>query len=77
MSDRHTMSKLLLPVKASTNGTLIKSWASKLFKFQWQNLMIDDRFGPRLISISHDNKSRRCLKLFIKYILVNIQRGKC
>ena len=61
VSDRYTKSKLLLVIKASTNGTLIKSWAAKPFKFQWQNLMLDDRFGPGLISISPDNKSRRCL----------------
>ena len=53
------MSKSLLVIKASSNGTVIKSWAAKPFKFQWQNLMLDDRFGPELISISTDNKSRR------------------
>ena len=37
--------------------------------------MLDDRFGPGLISISPDNKSRRCLKLFINY-LVNIKSGQ-
>ena len=35
VSDRHTKSKLLLVIKASTNGTLIKSRAAKPFKFQW------------------------------------------
>ena len=45
VSDRHTKSKLLLVIKASTNVTLIKSWAAKPFKFQWQNIL-DDRFGP-------------------------------
>ena len=55
VSDRHTKSKLLLVIKASTNGTLIKWWAAKPFKFQWQNLMLDDRFGPGLISIFPDN----------------------
>ena len=34
--------------------------------------MLDDRFGPELVSIVPDNKSRRCLKLFIKYLIVNI-----
>ena len=70
-SDRHTMSKLLFVIKASTNGTLIK-WAAKPYKFQWQDLMLDDRFGSGLISKSPDNKSRRYLKLFTKYIIVNI-----
>ena len=63
VSDRHTKSKLLLVIKASTNGTLIKSWAAKPFKFQWQNLMLDDRFGPGLVSICPDNESSRFLKL--------------
>ena len=35
-------------------------------------LMLDDRFGSGLISISPDNESRRRLKLFIKYLIVNI-----
>ena len=35
VSGRHTE---LLVIKASTNGTLIKSWAAKPFKFQWQNI---------------------------------------
>ena len=61
VSDRHTKSKLLLVIKASTNGTLIKSWAAKPFKFQWQNLMLYYCFRPGLVSISPDNKSRRCL----------------
>ena len=52
VSDRHAKSKLLLVIKASINSTLIKSWAAKPFKFQWQNLMLDDRFGQGLISIS-------------------------
>ena len=60
VSDRHTKSKLLLVIKASTNGTLIKSWAVKSFKFHWQNVMLDDRFEPRLVSISLDKS--RCLK---------------
>ena len=38
--------------------------------------MLDDPFGPGLIPIFPDNKSRRCLKLFIKYLIVNIQSGK-
>ena len=61
VSDRHTKPNLLLVIKASTNGTLIK-WAAKLFKFQWQDLMLDDRFGPGLVSISPDNKNRRCYR---------------
>ena len=72
VSDRHTKSKLLLVIKASTNGALIKSWAATPFKFQWQNLIVDYRFGPRLISIFSDNKSRSCLKLFMKYLIVDI-----
>ena len=72
VSDRYTKSKLLLVIKASTNGTLIKSWAAKPFKFQWQNLMLDDRFGPGLISTSPYIKSRRYLKLFMKYLIVDI-----
>ena len=44
----------------------------KAFKFQWQNLILDDRSGLGLISISPDNKSRRCLKLFMKYLIVDI-----
>ena len=66
VSDRQTMSKLLVVIKASTNGTLIKSWTASLFKFQWKNLMLDDLFGPGLTSIFPDNKCRRYLKLFIK-----------
>ena len=38
--------------------------------------MLDDRFGPGLVSLSPDNKSRRCLKLFIKYLIVNIKSGQ-
>ena len=34
--------------------------------------MLDDRYGPWLVSISPDNESRRCLKLFIKYLIANI-----
>ena len=71
VSDRHTISKLILVIKASPNGTLIKLWAAKPFKFQWQNLILDDGFGPGLTSVSSDNESR-CLILFIKYIIVNI-----
>ena len=37
--------------------------------------MLDDfgqnNFGPGLTSISPDNKSRRCLNLFIKYVIEN------
>ena len=69
VSDRYY---LLLVIKASTNGTLIKSWAPKPFKFQWQNLLFDGRFRPGLVSISPDNKSSRCLKLLIKYLTANI-----
>ena len=47
--------------------------SSKSFKFQSQNLILGDRFGSGLVSISPDKKSRRCLKLFIKYIIANIQ----
>ena len=32
--------------------------------------MLDDRFGHGLISISPNDKSRRCLKLFMKYLIV-------
>ena len=42
VSDRYTMSKLLVVVKAYINGTLINSWAASPFKFQWQNFMLDD-----------------------------------
>ena len=70
--DTHTKVKSLLIIKASTNGTLINSWAAKLFKFQLQNLMLDDHFGSRLIWIFPDNKSRRCLKLFVEYLKINI-----
>ena len=75
ISDRHTMSKLLVVIKASINSTLIKSWAASPFQFQWQSLMLDDLFGPGLTSISRGNKSR-CLKLFIKNIIVNMSSGK-
>ena len=37
--------------------------------------MLDDLFGPGLTSISRGNKSR-CLKLFIKNIVVNMSSGK-
>ena len=47
VSDRHTKPNLLLVIKASTNGTLIK-WAAKPFKSQWQSLMLDGRFGTGL-----------------------------
>ena len=47
--------------------------SSKPFKFQSQNLILGDRFGSGLVSISPDKKSRTCLKLFIKYIIANIQ----
>ena len=70
VSDKHIMSKLLVVIKASINGTLIKPQAVNLFKLKWQNLMLDDLFGPGLTSISFDNKSR-CLKSFIKYIIIN------
>ena len=69
VSDRHTMSKLLVVIKVSINGILIKSWAAGSFKFQWQNLMSDDLFGPGLTSISPYNKSA-CLKIFTKNIIV-------
>ena len=52
VSDRHSKSKLLLAIKAATNGALIKSWAAKPLKLKWRNLMLDYRFGPGLISIS-------------------------
>ena len=38
--------------------------------------MLDDRFGPGLVSLSPDNKSRKCLNLFIKYLIVNIKSGQ-
>ena len=38
--------------------------------------MLDDRFGPGLVSISPNNKSRRCLKLFIKYLIANEKSGQ-
>ena len=47
VSERHTKSEILLVIKASTNGTLIK-WAAKPFKSQWQSLMLDGRFGTGL-----------------------------
>ena len=72
VTDRHTKKKLLLVIKASTNGVLIKSLVAKPFKFQGQNLILDDRFVPGLVSISPEDKSRRCLKLFIKYLIVNM-----
>ena len=72
VTDRHTKKKLLLVIKASTNGVLIKSLVAKPFKFQSQNLILDDRFVPGLVSISPEDKSRRCLKLFIKYLIVNM-----
>ena len=40
VSNRHTMSKLLLAIKALTNGTLIKLWAASPVKFQWQNVTL-------------------------------------
>ena len=46
VSDRHSKSKLLLVIKASTTVTLMKSCTTKPFKFQWQNFVLDDRFGP-------------------------------
>ena len=66
------MSKLLLAMKVFTNGILIKSWAAISFKFQWQNLMLDDRFGPELTSVSPDDKSKRYLKFFIIDMIVNM-----
>ena len=38
--------------------------------------MLDGRFGPGLISISPDDKSRRCLRSSMIYLLVNVQLGK-
>ena len=38
--------------------------------------MLDYCFGPGLVSLSPYNKSRRCLKLFIKYLIVNIKSGQ-
>ena len=38
--------------------------------------MLYDHFEPGLISISPNNKSRRCLKLFIKCLIPNIESGK-
>ena len=38
--------------------------------------MLDYRFGPGLVSLSLYNKSRRCLKSFIKYLIVNIKSGQ-
>ena len=65
VSDRYTMSTLLVVVKAYVYGTLIKLWTPCLFKCQWQNLMLHDHLGPGLTSICPDNKIR-FLKLFIK-----------
>ena len=50
-------------MKTSANGTLIESWAASPFKSQWQKLMLDDLFGPGLISISPDSKSGSFLKI--------------
>ena len=53
--------------KAYINATLIKSWAASPFKFQWQNLILDDLSGPRLTSISSDNKNRFLFFLYKKH----------
>ena len=71
VSDRQTMSTLLVVIKVSINDILIKPWAASPFRFQRQNSMSDDLFWPGLTSISPYNKSR-CLKIFIKNIIVNI-----
>ena len=71
VSDRHTMSKLLFAINAFTNGILIQSWAASPVKLQWQNVILGDLFGPGLTSISPNNKSRRCLRLLIKYMIAN------
>ena len=36
--DKHTISKLLVAIYASINGSLIESWAGTPFKFEWKNL---------------------------------------
>ena len=38
--------------KASIKGTLIKSWAARPVKFQWQKLTGEGFLGPALVSIS-------------------------
>ena len=52
ISDKHRISKLWVLVKASIKGTLVKSWAARPFKFQWQNLIGEDFLGHEFISIS-------------------------
>ena len=37
VSDKHRISKLWVLIKSSIKGTLMKSWAARPFKFQWQN----------------------------------------
>ena len=41
-SGKHRRSKLWVLIKASVKGILIKSWAARPFKFQWENLKIED-----------------------------------
>ena len=52
VSDKHRISKLWVLTKASIKGTLIKSWAARPFKFQWQNLIGEDFLGPGFVSVS-------------------------
>ena len=52
ISDKHRISKLWVLIKTSITGTLMKSWAARPFKFQWQNVIGEDFLGPGFVSIS-------------------------
>ena len=52
VSDKHRISKSWVLIKASIKGALIKSWAARPFKFQWQNLIGEDFLGPGFAPIS-------------------------
>ena len=52
VSDKHRISKSWVLIKASIKGALIKSWAARPFKFQWQNLIGEDFLGPGFVSVS-------------------------
>ena len=66
VSDKHRISKLWVLVKASIKGTLIKSWAGRPFKFQWQNLIGEEFPGPGFVSISPEFTKSILEKIVLK-----------
>ena len=50
--EKHQISKLWVLIKASIKDTLIKSWATRSFMFQRQDLIGECFLGPGFVSIS-------------------------